>query len=628
MNTTVSDYAIITDDTFFAAALSSYLYNENVYVPVISMPRMNRNDWESEVLKRVDCVNRFNFKAIFCREKDYKVLAPFRKYCKVLLIAFNNAKQITRYINIEDLHGKEDCLIKKQDYCSGLIEAYIGKKIIKKEKTSYKRRNTGYYKIFNSETLLVLEKNDSVSDVAALNYAFANKYDILIIEKINEEVINDIERAMVKLADINCIENEIIKGRIFNFLRKRIHNLFEYAIIEGNYEKAQFITNKIYGGFLLEKIQVAHLIHLQSELNILNEYYYANKKESYEFPSFLFVDTQEQDLTSEIPQIIELLDHYKCWKFFLYGKHANMQNFKIFSTFFPYDILLITGHGSSPEGRIVDYSFKDLKGKSHTGRFIEYFQFGRRVGEMIELMTKQYPLEFDGITWKDKKALEDAGIQNIFWVFSLNIERKYIKSIPYQSNKIEGIKLSDGIFTGAISSYDKDNNPVIILNSCSSLLEVGDLINFALPRILIGTLWPVSDEGAKNFAVKLFNNFTTIPISTAFFEARSIIKDNYTRLSYIMLGTLNQFLHISREVQNIEKAKEEMAKRFLSSVDRAFYLLQSGRIDHRDFNTLLKFEEVYAKFIKANYPLEMELRNNSTRLKNFILSQKNSSDST
>ncbi len=615
----VSDYAVITDDPYFASAISSYLFQKDQYFPVLSMPRMNRPDWESEVLKRTSCINRFNIKGIFCKGKDYKVLAPFRKYFNGDVIPINKPKKLTKFVDV-NISLKTQLFINKKNYLKGLIEALSDNKILFKEISLAKQDNSGLYKPFNSKKLLVLEISKTSLDVAAINYAFANRFDILAINPIDKALVNEIKSAIIKLASEDAILNQEKIDWLLDFLKLRLNYLFDFGYVENNYEMVQVISKELYLGFLINKIPVAHLPHLQSELNLLNEYYYKYKVNENEIPSFFFIDTQEADLTSEVPEIKENLNKYKCFKFELNGKYANLQNFKVYSHFFPYDVLFVTGHGSSPTGRIVKYKFTASNGKEHTAKVIEYFQFGRAIEDLVEIATKQYPLEFDGISWNDKKALKKAKISHIMWEFSkAHKSLKLISWEPYFSNKIEGVKLNDGVFLSGISSFEEDNNPIVILNSCSSLLEVGEIINFGLCRILIGTMWPVIDQEAKDFATFLFDEMRNDSIVKSFYNARQQIKTDYTRYAYVMIGTLFQYLKLREKINNIEEAKNIMASRLINSILRARDLYRSGYIDSLDLKTFLKLENMTEKFISENCPQDNVLR----KEKNFFRNELN-----
>lgn len=621
-------YGILTDDSRFAMLVSSYLSENNSYVPIISLPRMNRDDWENEVIKRTTAINRLDILILFCKSKDYGILAPFRKYSKVEIIPIKKPKNINKFINLNE---KEKYLVNaNSDYLLNYIKAIHKNKRLGLKKNQHNNNifNDIYFGENNSDNLLVLERTGEITDVSAINYAFANNYDIFIINEIKPEHSNEIHNCLIMFSNMTIVSNEdgtindYNINRLLTFLDKRISYLFNYKKIEKKYNKIQFVTKKSYLGILIKSIPVAHLLHLQSDIHLLNEYYYLNKysklkKEN--TPSCLFVDTLEVDLSSEIPEISENLSGFKVWKFYLNGINANKINFKIFSHFFPYDILLISGHGTSPKARIATFKFKSRNGNYHTAKILEYYQFGRVAGDMVDIELKQYPLEFDSISWRDKKLLKKMNLSHMLLEFvNAKDDTELLTSEEVNTNKIEGIKLFDGVFMGDITSFEIDNNPIIILNSCGSLIEAGIMLNFGMPRVLIGSLWPVLDKSAKSFAISLFNNLNNNSVLNSYHISKSIIEDNYTKYSYIFLGTLNQFISISKEDIDEKIAEENMRKRIIKSIQSIQQICTANKINSNDKEAFIKLIKVCDKFMEDKYPTNFEIREDVRNIRGIL----------
>ena len=75
---TILKAGLISDDSVFAAVLSSCFSEERTYFPVFSLPRMTRPDWEFEVNKRATSINRVDLDILFCKLEDYATLAPLQ----------------------------------------------------------------------------------------------------------------------------------------------------------------------------------------------------------------------------------------------------------------------------------------------------------------------------------------------------------------------------------------------------------------------------------------------------------------------------------------------------------------------------------------------------------------------
>ena len=96
-------------------------------------------------------------------------------------------------------------------------------------------------------------------------------------------------------------------------------------------------------------------------------------------------------------------------------------------------------------------------------RFLEYFQIGRKRGDKYAVETKLYPLQVDGIDWKNKEAMKEAGISHLFREFLIQQQMslaEVIESNRIDPKSIEGLLLYDGIFIGWINMFASQNNPI------------------------------------------------------------------------------------------------------------------------------------------------------------------------
>ena len=195
------------------------------------------------------------------------------------------------------------------------------------------------------------------------------KYNVKFINRITDDKSDEIKHLY------SFLSNESDPSQLLGKLKKEISTIVVYNELENRYSRILFVTYELYLGSFITKIPVAHMFYLQSDLSLLNEFYYLNKRNDEFAPSILFVDTEAENLSSEIPEIKTGLENHLYWGFNLNGKFASHKNFKLYSHLFPYDILMVSGHGGSPEAREVVYKFKSRDGNVHTAKLIEYFQF-------------------------------------------------------------------------------------------------------------------------------------------------------------------------------------------------------------------------------------------------------------
>ena len=598
-------YGLITDDSIWGTALSSYFQEENKYFPIISIPRMNRNDWQDEVYKRFLGIIRTDVEIFFCKGEDYGLLAPLRSIIKQTLIPLKYYYDVFKFIQFQT--PKETLIVNELDYLPGLLKAKSQKKKIKFNKNSSSTSIISDLISVNSRTIVIIEIVNEITDISAINYAFCKEYDILLINKLTNSQSKEIKSLFKQLS---------IKPEAFEKIKKELSaillGILNFKELEQKYDRFQFFVSDLPLGIFIENNSIAHLLHLQSELRIIDEYFYIEKQDrekEYFVPSFLFIDIHSKDLVSEIPDISSEIENYKYWSFHINGKYANRINFNIYSRYFPFDLIFVSGHGSSPDCREVTYKFKSRDGKEHFAKILEYYQFGRVKGEMVEVETKEYFLEFDGINWEDKRALAENGISHILLEYEEardNLELVKYKNLDPES--IEGLLLSDGIYLGMIRTFSGGYNPVVFFNTCGSLIELGNNINFAGPRSMIGTMWSIRDSHAGDFAKSFFKYLHNSSLVSSFFKAKNLITDEYTKFSYVYWGTHNSYLPMRKEIKNEKLIYKHMANRLINSLAEAIQHYNQGILEEEDLRTLLNIKNLSEKFVRANLSSDTHLR--------------------
>ena len=116
-----------------------------------------------------------------------------------------------------------------------------------------------------------------------------------------------------------------------------------------------------------------------------------------------------------------------------------------------------------------------------------------------------------------------------------------------------------------MSTRPSQNNPIVILNTCGSLLEMRAIFGSAGTRALIGTMWSVYDDDAYDFATAFFREIPNNSVANAFYKARSKVERTFSRLSYVHFGTLNSYLLMKPEIDNETEVGKEMANRLVEA---------------------------------------------------------------
>jgi hypothetical protein len=613
------EYGLISDDPLFASEMSSYFPSKE-YFPIFSIPRMVRNDWEIEVLKRAVAIHRSGARLVFCQKKDYGLLAPLRTQSGMDFIALDNPNEALSIIELDV--PKQTLEVNEKDYLSGLLASRMQRKVLRIingssaiDFSSINQKKT--------DTLVLIEKAERITDVCALNYAYAKGYQVHVFGPVPDDLEDRLKEFFISLSACDSSKDSSFQS-IYEEIGAAISNIVDWKQIQQNYGKVQFVVNHVPLGILITLIPVAHIRHLQSDLRFIDEYYYLEKGKQLTAgyaPSLLFVDVGADDLISEVPEISDRLKGKKCWQFNLCGKNANRENFGLYSRYFPYDLMLISGHGKSPDCREVIYSFEDFKGKKHEVKLLEYYQFGPFKDEKVLVETKEYFLEFDGIPWDDKQRLSQIGISHLVRQWINARQQQKTTMVSYKNvnpRSIEGILLHDGIYIGFTYIFSLANNPILILNTCASLIGFGDWLLYAGPRSLVGTMWSIYDKDARLFANEFFDAIGDISVCEVFHKARQSIGNLYSKMAYVYFGTLDIYFPIPSTLRDEKVAALLFARRLASSLAEAIHFASRGWISPDQLEHLMKLEKLSERFLTSNVPQEVDLRQKINKLRTAI----------
>jgi len=451
----------------------------------------------------------------------------------------------------------------------------------------------------DSDIVIVVERTELITDIVAINYAFASQYDLLFVngtEDYNQRwALQDRFNSVCMSigSEVGSASDE------FADLYDLIRSVFDFPAIEKKYKKALVIFQSYPFGILIESIPCAHMFHLQSDLRLLDGIVHSAVKRPAPCskPIYFFVDSTDDKLTSEIPEIQNLLESQSHLEFHLRNKDATVENFRRYMEFLPFDVLFVTGHGSSPACHDVTYDFKDIRGNSHSMRVLEYYQFGESIGDLIAVQTFQEFLSIDGIPYKESELIAAKGLDHLKRDFVNDDNLKVLSAVELEPDTILGLKLSNGVFIGDVRSYAELNDSIIILNTCGSLLETSQMLSFSGARCLIGTMWSVSDLEARKFALELFNQGIETDMLSAFHYARSKLGRSRSGISYIYFGgVLDSFPNCPDEDSETEKA---LAQRLAAGIIKASTYVEHKLIRQEELDRFKTFPGLFGSAVDA-----------------------------
>lgn len=607
----------VTNNLRLGVLISSYFNDPNKYFAIFKFPEVNAfHDAEanfsddgfiSRMIGRETGVLINN--AIARIKPDYIILAGLDEMQK----SFLDLLPSKRVINI----GLQDNLEEKLKFLGKKFEGEIryNENNILDCLIEAKRTNRRLIYTKDSETVnittsgdkcgvVVIENKNDISSVIATNYALAVNAEIFLVEGIDREDVNDIQRNIYKWRE-NRDYNAY--NKIEDAINKRVKNI-DFS----KFKYATFFTEGLPYSLILKNIIPMSYVNrsLREDFFIFNNIFYEHI-DSFDsaviFSPEEFSDEETQDLIKQL----------KFENFFikeLINTNATVDNFDKYVGNYPYDILHICSHGGETDGYYVIEEFKDRKGINHKVEYEEIVGFSPVLGQnLVRVHSKAIFRKFDGFQWMSLELKKQNIPSYVFEdmrkaLFSGEMSKKALKrEANYPIFTSCHVKCYDSIHQGEFRVLASHNSPIIFNNTCSSWYEISTFFVAGGCRGYIGTLWKIKNFIAKNGADKFYKNFLDKNILGAFFEMCEQIKDTLDSNIYIYWG-----LHFS----TIKKPKKPGREKVLGELLRAAFAwarkINSTKIPEVKKNSveILKFiqQEVTTYFGKKDlYNLEKQL---------------------
>jgi len=385
--------------------------------------------------------------------------------------------------------------------------------------------------VHGGDGILLIEADGAVTDVAAINYAFAIDADVVVVPGIDKHQVRQLPRQLQAWSkDKSHYEFQWAK----HAASKRIK-----GVDFSPYKFATFFTEGLpYGLFIKNAIPCSHVMAgLDCGLFIANalieEHAPSNSASALVFSPELF-DSEE---TGDVCKIVDN-DKYTVTR--LLGKSATVKNLTNYGSYFPYDIMHICAHGGETNGYFVVQEFKDREGAPHKIEFYEVVGFSPAGGEMVSVHRKAIFKAFDGFPWMSSplKRFPRYIFEDLMKALKLDSSEK-VNRVSFNSPIALSchIQCADSIHQGQFLCLAGFSHPVVFNNTCSSSHEIALTIIHAGARAYIGTLWSVGNKTAKHAAKVFYEELVRQRnLLTAFFAmSKAVVNQQYQDV-YIFWG--------------------------------------------------------------------------------------------
>ena len=500
--------AVVTDNPIMAAVISSGFVAQGQYVPVYEAPRMQRPDADREIVTLVNSMRRVGAQKIIYSNVDESVPDWIANYLDIPYAIFDNITEL----------GDQAADI--QEFADSMIAADAAQKLYERCASSSSPKRLAVFIVNTNE----------VDSVIAANYAIARNADFYTINTPDDlaglivERLNNISAPNV-VVDVRKIDMRQLKEDLEGYLP---------SIDLSTYAKILFISNGIPFGITAPSVPTAHLPKLKLGISIANnlgEYVVAlNQKHAFNGTILINreINTQKEEeaMSAALLRTQGLVKTKSMY-------HAKLSELEV--EIFPYDVLYVATHGSQVVAERCTYNFRTADGKSHE----IVVAVGRGTTGSVHHIES-----VDGVA--KSSASWDRDLHGSVWVdYMENVVRKNVQLVPLKSESVL-LQMRDlqfepnqtGLGSGtAFNSLAGGNLPLVIVNACGSWNELNGNFLFAGCSAFVGTLLPVTNGIAENYAEAFFNELFNSELINVAHIAKQSLPDDYTQGLYMFCGT-------------------------------------------------------------------------------------------
>lgn len=583
----------ITRNIYLWAEISSIFHQQWMYFSIIETPpnMWILTDWNITKVVNSIAITRPDY--VILADIEYtiqeKILERFPDHKILIIIKTTNdidnniIKKL--WINIEwEILCTKDSLI----YWLYLAKYEKKRLIIDDDRSS----NEYVFSTRKSKELICIEETWEISDIIAVNYAFANEMDLLLIPWFSrQQVDNFCERIKIIGNSDHTIDKKYID---WNKIKEEIYQRFPSFFKFEKYYKILFVTGGIPYSFIFNnEIPIAQVYNYFLWLHFIWCYIYF-QMEIMPVNNVLLLATKEFE-NAEVKYIESLFESmdYNITK--LYGKNATIENWLKYIQFLPYSILHIATHWWDKDDFYwynITEKFIDSKWETHIIKYKELpiiESIDSKQDKCKVLLYKEFDT-FDGK--KSKKAQWISEWIDIDkWKFN-NWEIIERNNLSEPLKNINWILFSDWYGLLTFHQVAAWLNPIIFNCSCSSIKK--NALNFISSGAIwyIWTLWDIESDVAQRVSESFYKNIKNMPPYAALWYAQKIITNKHQENIFVYFWADNIIISSSDKV-----LKDYWYKTHLKSALDRWWLFLNENKNKKDFEDALQNAEIAFNFL-------------------------------
>lgn len=538
----IQTIAIISDNPQLAAQLSCLVAMRGAYVAVMDAPRMQRDDREAEVTRRVNALARAKAKSVLvgdvAREAMVALLRNLPKgFCRAVDTWTDGRDLVTDPRRLE-----REPLVWGQDRIGiGTLKALReGRRI------EFTHKPSPVDEVLATNHLVICEEGKPLSEVIAANYAFALGAGLALIPSVPREASDEILDGLYGLQDSGDLSpTERLEG-----LTRRIKEYCPGVVVPPG-GSITFVTSELPFGIAFPQAPTTHLFtYPDLGISVINGFA-AEQHGNAGVEIAVLVDPGTTP-APEIEASAKVLSKRGVFVRGYRGRKATVRSITEAVVLFPYDLLIFATHCGDADGFRWTYEYKDYEDVPRT-LVVDIASGVGQTDEEETLDVMQYMRfhSLDGVSWTDPKKSEKIRVGSAIRYF-VDMERQE-KIEPVKKEEIgrvagsAAMKMFDHNYLAMPRQLGNKATPIIVNNACVSWHELAKRFMFADCRAYIGTLYPIVPSEADAVMMATIESQFEKELPHAVWSAQNAIYRNNPRRPYVVSGVYSQRFRFGSE---------------------------------------------------------------------------------
>lgn len=560
--------AIISGDPALAASVSSAIGDEREYVVVLRSPRewpVLAHVWNIDFTIICNTLAKLRPRMLLLLQVTEKSASAFRaRLADLPVLSASTLDEALALLSGTTRASLSDGLrCKSSDIAQGLLLAKRRSSLLLVNERAAPASAPPPI-MQGADHLVALDDHEDIAPIIAANYAFSIGADLALMPRRDDDLRDDVYAQIDSRVAFRGQERgsraEVALGEIDARVRRNLQF--------GSRRFVTFITRGFPYGYFWQDCPSTHVFSRGADITVACGIYWAGDRS--DIVSAVMIDPGDFS-NSETAEITKRLQAWGTSVIVLRGRHARVQNVRLFLGAFPADLFFICSHCGEVGGQRIQVRIPCHDGEEHLYEVDAILNIASDIRdvegtEMVLVNELFVPLSMDGENWPRVHSEFKEDWTRFLEKKGLIWERVVSQTATNRVRYSTAIALANGPFVlTAVRHFDPSVSPIVFSNACVSFFAAADQFAAMGARSYIGTLAPVADEMARGFAIEVFaseESLASLPLAIYTVQKR-LCSDPHDRI-YIHVGC-----HFSRLAPpTSQNASAETARRVESSKSR------------------------------------------------------------